>query len=67
VMFGNRQVDKRQLEQWMANPQIRQVLNDPMVAQMLQKLQAKPDLIDTYRRHPGIALLVRHGILAVPQ
>ena len=66
IQFGQRYVEKQQVEQWLSNPQIRYLLNHPEIISILNKLQVNPSLITQYLQHPGIKVLIQHNILALP-
>mmetsp|Transcript_30498 Transcript_30498/g.42491 ORF Transcript_30498/g.42491 Transcript_30498/m.42491 type:complete len:114 (+) Transcript_30498:41-382(+) len=66
VRFGDRRVKEQQLQQWMADPQIRAALNDPFTAQVIQECSADPNALSKYRKLPQIQLLLRAGIIQAP-
>lgn len=66
VEFGDRKVEAKTLQDWMRNPQIMQVLNDPQTLNMIQEIKSDETAWEKYKKLPSFRLLVEAGILMKP-
>jgi len=58
-----RKIGPAQMQQWLANPQLRNILSNGEIQSIIQRLQAFPHELPKYANHPGIQILIEHGII----
>merc|ERR1712218_332725 len=58
-----RDVKPEQMQQWLSNPQIRNVLSNPGVCKIIQRLQSHPDEWSQYTNHPKINTHLKNEII----
>jgi hypothetical protein len=59
-----RQVDPQQMQQWLSDPKLRAVLNDPGTVTMLADIRADPRKYKKYENDARFKMLVSAGIIA---
>ena len=63
---GRREVSPQQMQQWLADPRLRAVLENPRTSEKLSLLQAHPERIEDMLGDRDVVLLIRAGILDAP-
>jgi len=58
-----RVVGPEQMQKWLADPKLRSILSHPEIQMIIQRLQQYPNELPKYRNHPGIQILIQHGII----
>jgi hypothetical protein len=66
VQFGEREVPQADLNRWMSDPRIRQVLDDPRTGQMLNLIGQDERNFEKFRNMPQMQVLLKEGVVLTP-